>query len=360
MAVAVETLSALGFAALARFGGIAYIPQLTDGEVRAYLRLRDAHLGWGAATDASGRVVDLNPRSDPAFPSSAAPCVSTYGDSFTQGTDVPDTGTFPHFLAVRANCPVANFGVGAYGSDQAFMLFRSQRELDRAPVVVLAHVSENILRNVNQYRNLLYPGSELGFKPRFQLAGGELVYLPPPIRDAGDYRVLEARPEALLRDEAFLDRPRRSFPFSLSLARFMLEDYHVRSAISGIPRHAPFYQASHPAGGLQLTTRILTTFAEEARRDGRTPVVVLIPSGLDFSYHGRWGAWPDAPLYEALVREGVQAVHIAPEMLARLNGVDPCRLFSDCHGHFNEQGNRMIADIVADRSRDLGGRFTRH
>lgn len=343
----VETLSALGFVALARFGGIAYIPTLSDAQLSDYLQRRDPYLGWGTATDASGHALSLSPRPDPAFPSSAAPCISTYGDSFTQGTNVSDSGTFPHFLAMDANCRVANFGVGAYGSDQAFMLFRSQSALDRAPVVVLAHVSENILRNVNQYRNLLYPGSELGFKPRFSLQGDELRYVPVPIRDAGDYRTFEEHPDALLPYEAFLDRPRRSFPYSLALARFVFEDYHVRSAISGVPRHAEFYRASHPAKGLQLTTRILTTFAAEARSDGRSAVVVLIPSGLDFSYHGRWGTWPDDPLNDALVREGVETIHIAPAMLSRLKGMDPCRLFEDCHGHFNEQGNKMIADIVA-------------
>ncbi len=38
-------------------------------------------------------------------------------------------------------------------------------------------------------------------------------------------------------------------------------------------------------------------------------------------------------------------------MLARLQAEDPCNLFSDCNGHYNARGYRMLAEVVADRVR---------
>ena len=117
-------------------------------------------------------------------------------------------------VAALLGCGVANFGQGGYGSDQALLLARAQSAFDRAPVALIGHVSENILRNVNRYRNLVYPGDELGFKPRFAADGDALRVLPVPVAAAADFDRLDADPEAVLAPDAFLARPRRSFSAS--------------------------------------------------------------------------------------------------------------------------------------------------
>src|SRR5262249_25640993 len=163
--------------------------------------------------DAAGRAIGLAPRPDTAFVGDRAPCVSVYGDSFTLGG--ADDATYPHHLAVALGCPAANFGVGGYGSDQALMLFRAQRGLDRAPVAVLGHRSENVRRNVTQSQRLLYPASRLRFKPRFLLAGRELRWVPSPVDSAADYERVAENPAAVLGHDAFLARPRPHFPYSV-------------------------------------------------------------------------------------------------------------------------------------------------
>ena len=62
-------------------------------------------------------------------------------------------------------------------------------------VVFLNHLSENIIRNVNQFRNLIYPGHEFALKPRFVLAPrlrllaslpfrGDKIVFPQPTKPA--------------------------------------------------------------------------------------------------------------------------------------------------------------------------------
>ena len=58
-------------------------------------------------------------------------------------------------LSKLINCKVNNFGVAGYGSDQATMLHEA---IDiTARISVPNHLSENVLRNVNQFRTLIYP-----------------------------------------------------------------------------------------------------------------------------------------------------------------------------------------------------------
>ncbi|MET0395687.1 MAG: hypothetical protein ABW277_02565 [Longimicrobiaceae bacterium] len=351
-----EAASAIACGVLVRRGWMAQLPRLSDAQVRYWLAHRNPLLGWGPAVDGAGRVAKLQPRPDPAFPDTAPACAAAYGESFTAGSEVSPDGAYPHVLGVELGCRVANYGVGASGSDQALMLARAQRGLDRAPVVILGHISENVLRNVNQYRVLLYPDQELYFKPRFLLApGGGLRLVPVPVRTAADLRALPDHPERFLAHDAFLARPRPGFPYTAALVRWALGDFHVRAQLAGVPRHLAFYDPRHPAGGLALTAAILAAFAREAAADGRRPLVVLMPVGRDLVYARRTGRWPDQPLADALARGGVPVLHAGPEMLRRLGpAADPCTLFADCSSHYNAAGYRLFAQVVRDRLRADG------
>jgi hypothetical protein len=350
VAVAAEGLTALTTHVLVRRGWMAEIPTLSRAEQARYFAARNPLLGWGPPLDTTGRQPPPT-RPDPAYGAGAAPCASAYGDSFTWGTDAPADGTWPHQLGLLLGCRVANYGVVGYGSDQALLLFRAQARGDRSSVVVLAHVSENLLRNVNQYRNLLYPGQRLAFKPRFVPDGDSLRLVPVPIRSADDLRDLPAHPARHLPYEAYLRRPRRGFPYTWSLLRWAASDFQARARLGGYPPHRPFYQPDHPSRALAVTTRILAAFSRDARAAGRTPFVLLVPMGPDFAYARRTGEWADQPLADALAREGVAVIHAGPAMLRRLGGREPCTLFADCAGHFNAAGYRMLAEVAAEGMR---------
>lgn len=321
----VESGAALTTRALVSRGWMAEVPAFSASHIDEYFAHRDPALGWR-----------------PAFNSPAAPCVSAYGDSFTAGSG---EASYPAELARILGCDVANYGVGGYGSDQAVMLADAQRRsgVDRSALAIVGHVSENILRNVNQYRNLLYPGQELFFKPRYVLEGNHLVVIPPPIQQPSDFQRLHDHPEQVLTADAFVSRPRRRFPYALSLLRWLVADFHVRATLQGIPRHQPFYASSHPSGAFSVTTALLIGFA----RQSGNRLVVLIPVGDDFFAAKRDGAWPDLPLALALQAARVPVVHAGPLMLKKLGDADPCALFSPCNGHYNARGYRLLAEVIA-------------
>ena len=325
-AAAIEGGAALTTRFLVARGWMAEIPRFTATQTEDYFEQREA-LGWTAA-----------------FETPASPCASAYGDSFTAGSD----GTsYPAELAALLGCAVANYGVGGYGSDQALMLASSLQGVDMSPVAILGHVSENILRNLNQYRNLLYPGQELFFKPRFTLNGDSLRTLASPIQVREDFLRLERAPDAVLTYDEFSSRPRREFPYALAIARWLFKDFHLRATLAGVPRHEPFYREDHPAGGLQLTVKILTAFALEVRRDARREVIVLIPTGDDLRYAKKSGRWPDQRLADRLKALDVTVVHAGPLLLSRLGEEDPCALFGQCNAHMNARGLKLMAELIA-------------
>lgn len=206
---------------------MAQVPRFSESDISRYLRKRNPWLGWGPPVSSSGKVSELRPRADPLSSGSTPPCISVYGDSFTYGYGAEDAETYPHYLSAMLECPVANYGVDGYGSDQAFMLFRAQEHLDDAPLVILGHLSENILRNVNRYRALLYPGSAFEFKPRFVTSNRGLDYVPIPVNNVHDFRALQAEPDSVLSGDALLTRPRRSFPFTNALLRWSISDFKL-------------------------------------------------------------------------------------------------------------------------------------
>ena len=344
-------------------GWMSYIPDFTAQQIDLYLRDRDRTLGWafdtdstwGPATDSAGRIRRAIPRPDPAPSAVGRPCVSTYGDSFVYGTEVSASGTYPHHLGRLLGCPVRNFGVPGYGSDQGLMLYRAQVDVDSAPVVIFQHLTENILRNVNRYANLLYPGSPLRFKPRFVTAGDSLAYLPAPVAERDDFRRIVENPDSALVPDGMLDRPRPHFPFTIALLRWAATDIKVRARIRGTPVEAGYYAPDHPAEGLELTVAIMRAAIQDATMRGQRGIVLLQTTRQGLLYARERGAWIDAALNEALRSRGIPVIHAGPAVLAALGNRDPCELFEGCtQTHMNSEGNAILARIVADFLRSEG------
>jgi hypothetical protein len=359
LALALVAVEAMSFATL-RFltsRGLVYTaptPPLAD--YRSYLAGRDPLLGWPAPGSIPGTERDeTGSRIVPAFrdPAAHTPCVSLYGDSFTWSSDVGHDAAWGNVLSKRLGCRVQNFGVEGYGTDQAFLRYR-QNTADTAPIVILGLQPENILRNVNQYRTLLYANSRFGFKPRFVSdADGTLRRVPLPEIRADELAAFHAHPERYLPTEFFIPGgpsglERASFPYTATVIS-TFRHFHVQAKLRSEPWHAAFYHADHPSKALDITAAIIHAFADEAQRRGQQARVLVLPTALDLEHRTESGAWVHAPLLSRIQREDLEVLDLGPSMLVALGDQHRCVLFSaGCNSHYNPAGYALVADLVAE------------
>jgi hypothetical protein len=336
--------------------GVFYDPSMVTQKYDEYLEKRNINLGWGPHSPPSGSIKAKaentaadGARHDPVFPIDARPCLSLFGDSFTWSSEVADKDAWGSILAAKLKCRVANFGVGGYGTDQAFLRFRSLPP--KGGVVFLNHLSENILRNVNQYRNLLYPGHEFAFKPRFVDRNGSVELVPTPEIAAADIQRFLKHPALYLTNEYFLPGGPSGvqaieFPYSLAMLKVILKNYHIHAKLTGIPRYADFYRPEHPSHGLEVTYGILRSFVLESAARGQIPIVTLIPTCGDLKYFNTTGAFPYGRLAKVLAAQSIRYIDFGERIAKRIKGSLPESLYQVCSGHFDEAGSRVLAEIA--------------
>jgi hypothetical protein len=160
---------------------------------------------------------------------------------------------------------------------------------------------------------------------------------------------MEASPERQLPWDAFTSRPRRAFPYTPKLVAWLASDFMVREKLFDEPWHLPYYAPDHPSHALQVTAATLQTFARDAARRGRRPLVVIVPTALDLIYARRTGRWAAAPLVAALAAARVPMVDAGPAFDRRLGVRDPTSLYDGGrYGHLTAEGYRWLADVVRD------------
>ncbi len=308
----------------------------------------DPYLGWLPKEE----VDDFGARIDTSDFASSPICIEMYGDSFTWSGEVKKQFAWPNLVSDSVGCRVLNFGVGGYGSDQALM--RYKRHENYADIVVLNHLSENIIRNVNQFRNLIYPGDQLTLKPRYIVENNNLIYVPIPMIDANKLAAIPSH----LSDEYFIPNGNSgitsslSFPFTLATINFALKHYHLSAKFKGEPRHMAFYSYEHSSKALSITTKIMETFVEEARERNQRPLLTIIPTCRDFEYFETHNKIPYQHLIDTLGKRNILVFDFAIPMLRYETNYHS--LYKKCSTHPNEKGYRLMARVFVDHLKSEG------
>ena len=338
-----------------------------DEEVANYFSRRDPLLGWPPLDAYGTEYYDLaGARPSPTFPPNASACVSLYGDSYTYSTAVDGPAdAWGNLLSERLRCRVANYGVAAYGTDQAFLRYRENPN-DDSDIVIMGVTTVDILRIVNQDRRLIWgPDSGLAFKPRFVVSpsGGLEDVAIPDIR-ARDIPQYVGAPEAYLLNEWFLPDSEGgpvTFepPYSLALVRGLISE-RVLAKLLGKPSWLGFYAEEHGSGALPLLLAILDEFGRTAEVRGQRPIVLIIPTSQDLWYMRKTGANPVASLLDGLTDRELEYVDLTPTILERLGDRDICDIFARdiignyCWGHYNNEGDGIIASLVFEHLQGRG------
>lgn len=323
----------------------------------------DDELGWPSPREAFSPPRDATgAKENPDFPQGARTCASVYGDSFVWGDDIPLAQGWVEQLSRKLSCRVANYGVSGYGTDQAYLRFKRMTR-DDAPVALLGIFPENVMRNVNQYRQFIgFNQTPLVLKGRFLLdSAGRLVWIHRPRIDEAGYLRLLRDPASVVPHDYMLPDTRDGpvtlrFPYLVTAARIALMP-RLWTRISGSPSWSDFYRADHPSGALALTVAIAEAFVRDAERRGKRALVVMLPGASSFRARAKYGAPEYQPLLAALAARHVAAFDPASALSATLGQRSYCALYTDpphCAGHFGVFGSGIVADVMLAELRRRG------
>ena len=323
-------------------------PDFVDQEAyEVYQDIQDDLLGWPAKSE---RAIS---RFTPAFPQLGSECISLYGDSFVYAYDVDDQHAWGNILSETLQCRVENYGVAGYGTDQAYLRFVNN-STDQSPITILGFYPENAQRNVNQYRFLLSGGDLFSFKPRFIFTDEELQLVPTPIVPYDELPMFFKSPAKFLSNESFLPDSEYgpvnfSFPFSFKLARLAGREQMINWLLNK-PSWEKFLQPGHPTHSLEITSKIIEEFIDECTNRDKRCLVIIFPSPSSFAWYKENQTLSTKPLVDLLETKGIEVLSLTPLLDEMLEDDPYCEILTksgQCIGHFNEQGNQMIAEIVA-------------
>ncbi len=313
----------------------------------------DAELGWVLAPSTMGPYGSTNPQGVRAVtaehvyadrPAADVTRVLTFGDSFTFGDEVTSSETWQAQLE-RSNPRVEaiNFGVGGYGTDQAYLRARRVGRSMNAQVSVLGIWVENVCRNLNVFRFYLAPNSAFIQKPRFVLEEGALRLVASPSLDREGLlqtAIGHGPPELLALDEWYDAEATTDRPWHLSRAvraAQTIVDMYQRKR-----RRERLYAGEDPRG-IAVTVAIAQQFARDTEEAGMRPLVVVFPMDAYLErLHSEDG---QLPLTRALRAAKLEVVDTGPAIAraARAEGKDA--LFMPL-GHLSPRGNALVADAV--------------
>lgn len=281
-------------------------------------------------------------------PDSGTLRIALFGDSFTHGDDVPLEESWGFVLEEMLNdggirAEILNFGVGGYGIDQAMLRFTRMGAAFSPHVVIFGFAPENLKRNQNLLRPLYNPRSELPFaKPRFILAdqGIELINVP----------VLP--PEKLAATMANIDHwdltPHEHFYDPADFQGSWWQSSKLLATVADLRKgdHDPWLMKRiiylENSEEFQLGWMVVQAFAQQVTASGAEFMVVHLPSHPEMDLRGGLGRWTYQTFLDAL-DEQFDVIHPEASLIEAAQG-DLTRIFA---GHYNAEGNRIVAKSVA-------------
>ena len=271
--------------------------------------------------------------------------MATYGDSFTHGDEVSDEQTWQCILERRFGKRVLNFGVGAYGVDQALLkMKRHWREGVVAPITILTIYGDDLPRVLNRYRPFVNRRTrgKLAFKPSYQYLDDAVRFLPNPLtaemktKDQVMELALTVAPTDYWESRQIRVAP--AFPYSLHALKVI-----YRAIAEMILRPSDEDIWNRPEGR-EVMLHLLRDFVASARKVDTRPILVLIPRVKNWR-HGRTDPAYGRFLTEDLLPESLNMIIIDLSEFAfdeeRFN-ILPYR------GHPSPYGNRFIAERIID------------
>ena len=282
--------------------------------------------------------------------------LAAFGPSFAHSTEVGNEASWTYLLEQSLpNLEVMNWGVGGYGTDQAFLRYTTQGAAYHPQIVIIVYEEENLRRNVNRFRPFYSSDTSTPLtKPVFILKDDGLELLANPFQSL-----------STLRDTA-LNAPGRFLdlvcPYDYYCTRELYQpspldifkSYRFLHTLTfeiryrdGLPSYeTPLFENYLDKRLSETTLRLIYLFVATVRQNGSIPVVITFPRRGTVEHY----SYGDLPIFhEAVVqlqREGIHTLDLTRFFVeANEGGHDFSRFFAP-GGHYSEAGNRVVSDAL--------------
>ena len=306
-------------------------------------------------------------REYPLEPPAGKTRILAFGDSFTHGAEVSDDECWTELLSTpQAPVEVLNFGVGGYGTDQAFLRYQEVGQAFNPQIVLIGFMTENIRRHVNVFRKYLSRMFDLPLsKPRYILEAGQLKLLKNPLSTVEHYKKLLAHEQQVMArmgqhdyfysqavlpgrfDAAPSVRFGKIFFYNVFKNKSDQATYYGMDSSTvrvTVPKNdaAIFYDTNTEA--FQVTVEILDQFYRQVKANHVMPVIVIFPNRDDLQ---RYRTNPTKkkkkhlPLVKALQSRGLEYIDLMDAFEQSGDSYEMTDLFAK--SHYSPLGNQIVA-----------------
>lgn len=277
--------------------------------------------------------------------------IASFGPSFTHGDEVQGHETWQAQMEqARPDLEVMNWGVGGYGTDQAFLRYQTQGAAYHPQIVIIGFEEENVARNVNRFRPFYRPGTGLPLtKPLFVTDTHGLRLLENPFNTFDDlYQTLLFNPDRFIDlvcpHDLFCNeqRYRRDGWDNLAGVRFL------RTLAFEMSHNEADSRAAHQAGEAEITLRLGQMFIKEIIQNQAAPLVVVFPEQRTMAAYEQG----QLPAYYAGVMairdQGIEVIDLAGAFaeVKRAQNLDYADFYASEGGHYNAFGNQIVAQTI--------------
>jgi hypothetical protein len=257
--------------------------------------------------------------------------IALVGDSYTFGEEVAYEQTWGYCLekALGPGFQVLNFGVPAYGVDQAYLRFEKDVRMWKPKIVIFGFIGNDLIRTMNVYPFIGFPSWELPFsKPRFILRDGVLkkINVPP------------LAPEAIFSSGSISELPFLEYDSGYKLGDWQKGLYQFSSLARLFVSRFPRWSVKNPdvLETVSVNASILKAFIRSATQIGAIPIVVYFPQ------EELQAPRPDST--EKLVLREADIAYTDPTpCLLELNSADRFLTW-----HYSPQANEKVAKCLHD------------
>jgi len=343
----------------------------------------DKDLGWvrkpnttnaesGKTGSVKWSINEKGGRINPGFEGKES-LISCYGDSFTFARQVNDNETWEHELSKIMNSNIQNFGVGNYGFDQALLRLKREFKSKKTKYVIIGVVPDSIRRNLNSWKHYFEYGNTFGFKPRFVLSDNELKLINNPINEESKFN----------RYKEFLDEIRKydyfykkkfckemiSFPYCINIFKNPRRNFSIIYWILKIEIYKKMkkniskiewepmkiimrinlewrIRLYNNNEAKNIFNEIIKEFVKTSTEEEFQPIFIMMPQKDDLIFvKSNYNYYQE--FIESLKSiQRLKIIDLTDDLLQENNLGE---LYSDDNeygGHFSQQGNKKIAEII--------------